>query len=222
MKTLTKIALAAGLMLGGASVANAAVIFGTGNPGNAGTDNVVFNGCSGSLTQSGSNTVQGCLNNSPTTIVDFTSDENLVANGGQAKIEAADGAFDNLDIYLDAVGGTFSKIILALNTDGQGAGADSGNIIFTVFLEGGGSVTSSPFAISGNSNLFFYIEGSAGEKFTKVSFVSDVGVNAVLLDEVSQVRLGGVQVPVPEPMALALLGGGLLGLGFVSRRRRRD
>jgi len=203
-----------------AGSAQAAVIFGTGNPGNAGTDNVIFNNCSGSLTQSGSSTVQGCLNSSRSTIVNFTSDENLVASGGQALIQAADGAFDNLDIYLDAAGTTFSKLILALNTDGSGVNADSGNIIFTAFLSGGGTVTSSAFAISGNSNHFFYIEGNAGETFTKVSFASDIGVNAVLLDDVSQVRLGGVSSPVPGPAAIGLLGLGLLGLGLAARRRR--
>ena len=71
----------------------------TGNSG-GGTDNVIFNACSGA-NLGPALTVQGCLNTSHTTLVDFTSTENLVANGGQARVEAQDGAFDNVVITLD-------------------------------------------------------------------------------------------------------------------------
>ena len=42
--------------------------------------------------------MQGCLNTEPCNSVNFTGTENLVANGGQARIEAATGTFDAFTI----------------------------------------------------------------------------------------------------------------------------
>ena len=78
--------------------AAASVVFATGNPGNTGTDNVLFSGC-GFATPDGT-TVNGCLNTSRSTQVDFTGDETLHANGGQARVEADNGSFNFLVISL--------------------------------------------------------------------------------------------------------------------------
>ena len=69
------------------------MIFDTGNPGNTGTDNVVFTPCSGKV-NGPALLVSGCLNTDNSIFVDFwDAGENLVVNGGQARIEAEDGAF---------------------------------------------------------------------------------------------------------------------------------
>lgn len=58
-------------------------------PGNfAGDSNVVFNPCAaGDAVFGPALTVTGCLNDDKDTLVDFTSNENLIANGGQARVE---------------------------------------------------------------------------------------------------------------------------------------
>ena len=58
--------------------------------GNTGTDNVVINPCD-NVNEGPALTVQGCLNTDHATKVNFTGTENLVANGGQARFDAADG-----------------------------------------------------------------------------------------------------------------------------------
>src|SRR5262245_45009162 len=110
-----------------ASGAGAGVVFGTGNPGNAGTDNVIFNGCSG--TTSTGTTVQGCMNTDHSIIVDFTGNETLQVNGGQARIESQDDSFNFLQIGLHDPAASFTKIILNIITDNDDP---TGQVRFTV------------------------------------------------------------------------------------------
>lgn len=79
-----RFAILGAAMLAVGGTANAAIIVTEGNVG-GGTDNVVFNSCIGAIAGPAL-TIQGCLNGQPTTFVNFTSDENIVANGGQARI----------------------------------------------------------------------------------------------------------------------------------------
>src|SRR5262245_56687638 len=102
-------------MLLGSPLASAGIIV---TPGNiAGyTDNVLENACGPHITGPAL-TIQGCLNTSHTTLVNFTSDENITyPGGGQAEIVAVDGAFSFLKIAFDDPDFTFAKLILNIDT----------------------------------------------------------------------------------------------------------
>lgn len=159
---------------------------------------------SGTVT-SGSTTVQGCLNQNQSQLVNFTGTENLVYTGGQATLDAADGSLTTATISLVG-GGTFNKLLLNIDVLN---GAGNGFVTFAG-LPGG---TSAPFALGNGENKFII----TGENFTSVSFLSTVQIA-----DVKQVQIG-VSTPtsVPEPASMALFGAGLLGLGMVRRRRNR-
>jgi len=205
-------ALAAGLLLG-ATTTYADIIF-TPNPGsNTGTDNVVFNPCSGIATGPAL-IVQGCLNTNNAIIVDFQGIENLVVNGGQARIEAQDGSFDNLTTYLDPLAtSAFTALIFNINT----TLGDSGTITINVQPIGEALVSQS-FSIAQGQN-FFRIDAINGELIQTVNFLSTgLGIESVSFDDVRQVRIGGI---LPEPGVLGLVGMVLGAIGLTARRRRR-
>ena len=203
------------------SSANAGVVI-SASVSNQGTENVLFNepGLIGTGT-----TVQGITNNTQV-IVNFIGTEELTTpSGGQARIESSDGnGFRDLTIELDPVGASFTKIVLNLdvvNADGDG------QVLFSAIEVGGGAATFSPMAlwpIGAAGENFFTLVSDIG--FESVSFTTNIGV-AVDLDNVQQIRLGGVNdgVPgVPEVSSLAAWGVCLAGAGLVMyrRNRRRD
>ena len=84
------------------------MIFTATNDPQANDENILFN--SPDLILGPALTVQGVTNQTHF-LVSFTGLENLIANGGQARVEAEDGAFSYLTI---AVPGTFEDLIFNL------------------------------------------------------------------------------------------------------------
>ena len=208
--------LAIGLLASAAGRPAHATVMIDPSPGNfPGDDNVVFNPCSGIDTGPALN-VQGCLSQDHSILVNFRGTENLVVNGGQARILAADGSFNFLEIGLFDPNLLFTTFIVNINAV-QG---DSGVITFFADLEPDPDFGPSQEFILGNGQNFFKISISGGQLFDTLSFISSVGINSITFQDVRQIRIGGItSTTIPEPSNLALFAVGLVGLGFMMRKR---
>ncbi|MCW8087559.1 PEP-CTERM sorting domain-containing protein [Sabulicella glaciei] len=203
-------ALACGLAF--ATPAGATLILQSGLVGGSGdVDNVIFNACG---TASSGMTVQGCLNTSHSTRVNFTSNETLNVNGGgQARITAADGSFNAISIALADPTLGFDK--LQFNLD---AIAD-GTANFQAVDQFGTVFNFNNIALDGNGQNFFTLGSLDGQVAVSFSLTSTVPISNI--SDLAQVRLGVAGItptPVPAPAGLALMGLGLLGLGFMRRK----
>ena len=193
---------------------------------NTGTSNVLANASCGSITTSGT-FLTGCLNTSPNTRIRFDGDgtELLEYSGGQAFLEATDGAFDFLKVSVAfPAATTFSKLLINIDASADGS---------VTFMNNLGDI-SGPFDLDKNGENKFIITGG---NFGFVSFQTTVDVDKVeLVDDLKQVRIGGFGGPVvnpncpvepcnegdvPEPTTLTVLGLGLLGAGFARGLRKK-
>ncbi|WP_301592135.1 PEP-CTERM sorting domain-containing protein [Sabulicella glaciei] len=156
--------------------------------------------------------MQGCLQSSHTTLVNFTSNEMLnISGGGQASIQAQDGTFNTITIALDDPTVGFDKLQFNLDATANGF-AD-----FTAIDQFGNVFNFNNIALSGNGQNFFTLGSLDGQVAVSFTLVSTVGIS--LISELDQVRLGpATTTPVPAPAGLALMGLGLLGLGMVRRK----
>jgi hypothetical protein len=208
------------MMMASATVWADPITITTGNPGNAGTDNALFN--NGSLIHSGL-VVQGDFNGSGAGfIVDFTSTSgsgNLGVSGGQAVLVGGIGntPFTNVTVQLEN-NATFTKLIL--NIDVTNGLQPPTQVQFTVnYTLAGGQVFNQVFTVDANGQNFFGITAGDGAVINSVT-VQALG-NTTFAD-ISQWRLGGFNTPqneVPEPATLLLLGTGIAGTASALRRR---
>ena len=170
-------------------------------------DNVISSATCASHIDGPALLIQGCLNGSHSTLVDFTSDENIVyASGGQAKVDATD-ADGYSRLMVDVVGHTFDTLILNIEADANG------EVSFT-----DGSSTSSLFGISASGSNFFTITGGPFSFISFTTFNTTGTTETDIVADVKQNRIGGVST-IPEPATLGIIGLGLAGLGFMRRRR---
>jgi hypothetical protein len=215
-KSRLRLALGAATIAGGLAIsasAQATLILETGLVGGSGdVSNVIFNTCG--LGSSTGTTVQGCLNDSHSTLVNFTSTESLtIGGGGQAVIDAGDGSFDNVRIALADTTMGFSKLQFNLDALANGSATFQATDQFgTVFNFGS-------FSLDGSGSNFFTLHSMDDQVAMSFSLMSTVGLQNI--GELAQVRIGAADgTPVPEPAGLALLGLSLLGVGLVRRRNR--
>ena len=198
-----------------AGTANADVIFSAGNiPGD--TENVLFDAdCDGNITGPAA-TIQGCLNQTRSQLVDLTTTgDSLDTQGvGQAQLIAEDGSFDDLLIEF-ASGETFNHLIFNIDVlNGEG----DGTATFTASLVGEPDFTET-FDLDANGQNFFTVQAINGEFMT--SFLIE---SSVQLENVNQIRIGaadggGGGIPVPEPTAIGLFGLGLVAVALGRRRK---
>src|SRR5690242_11696332 len=208
------------MMIASATVWADPITITTGNPGNTGTDNALFN--NGALVHSGT-LVQGDFNGiGAGFIVDFTSASNtgnLGVSGGQAVLVGGTGntPFSNVTMQLEN-GATFTKLIF--NIDVTNGLPPPTQVQFTVnYTLAGGQVFNQVFTVTTNGQNFFGIQAAEGAVINSVT-IQALG-NTTFAD-ISQWRVGGFQSEVPEPASLFLLGTGLAGTAGMVRRRSKN
>jgi hypothetical protein len=218
-------ALLTALLLATASMASATIVVLEG-PGNfAGDENVLFQ-------DDDTGNPLGAVTNQTNTGVNFTSNQVLSApSGGQARVES-NTATDLSNLGIDLVDPLlfFTTAIFNIDATANSSIALSVDWVCATGATCAGGATgtfNNNFNIGQNGENFFRIQAVDNQLIDNISFTT--AASAAVIENVSQIRLGGVTdeeggggpSEIPEPMTMGLFGGGLLGLATYRKLKHR-
>jgi len=183
------------------ATANADAIFETGNHPQPNEENILQAGQTGT-------TIDGFTNRSNTLVQFSSTTDTLIGTGGQSDIDAVDGLINNITITVP--GHTFLDLIF-----NPFKPASANDLVVTVVTNTG------PFT--------FTYGDTHGDNFLTMTTINGETISSVTIDsasgfqELKQPRISGISgvTIIPEPSSLLLLGSGMLGLGYLVRRKRQ-